>query len=173
MAPPPAPPPPPSAVLEIRKDRLGFAAAHFSILETGSERIHGHNYRVSLRAHGRVRADGTVVDFATLKAAMAEECAALDHHMLIPAECPHGDVDQLGDGHVEMRQGGRRFVFPAAEVRLLPVPNTTCECLAGYLLGRLRALLPELPARLEVSVEESPGQGATVAEPEPPRPAGG
>jgi len=137
MAPSPAQPPrPDAAVLEIRKDRLGFAAAHFSILESGSERIHGHNYRVSLRAHGRVRADGTVVDFGALKSVVAEECNALDHHMLIPAE----------------------------EVRVLPVANTTCECLAGFLLGRLRARLPELPARLEVEVEESPGQGATVAE---------
>jgi len=166
MAPPSAPTPrPQAAVLEIRKDRLGFAAAHFSILETGSERIHGHNYRVSLRAHGRVRADGTVVDFGALKSVVAEECNALDHHMLIPAECPDIEVSHTADAHVEMRQGERRFVFPAAEVCVLPVPNTTCECLAGYLLGRLRARLPELPARLEVEVEESPGQGASVAEP--------
>ncbi len=169
MAPPPAPAPrPPSAVLEIRKDRLGFAAAHFSILETGSERIHGHNYRVSLRADGRVRADGTVVDFGALKAAVAEECQALDHRMLVPAECPEVAVEELGDGHIEMREGSRRFVFPAAEVCVLPLPNTTCECLAAYLLGRLRARLPELEARLEVTVEESPGQGATVTEPAPP-----
>ena len=168
MAPPPAPTPPPSAVLEIRKDRLGFAAAHFSILEGGSERIHGHNYRVSLRAHGRVRPDGTVAEFAALKAAVAEECAWLDHRMLVPTECPAVAVADGPDGHVEVREGERRFVFPAAEVRLLPLPNTTCECLAGWLLGRVRSRLPELAARLEVTVEESPGQGATVAEPAEP-----
>jgi 6-pyruvoyltetrahydropterin/6-carboxytetrahydropterin synthase len=167
MAPSPAPTPrPPAAILEIRKDRLGFAAAHFSILDTGSERIHGHNYRVSLRAHGRVRADGTVVDFGALKQAVAEECQALDHHMLVPADCPAVEVTEGADGHVGVREGERRFLFPAAEVRVLPLPNTTCECLAGYLLGRVRARLPELPARLEVTVEESPGQGASVAEPD-------
>jgi 6-pyruvoyl-tetrahydropterin synthase len=155
-------------VLEIRKDRLGFAAAHFSILESGSERIHGHNYRVALRAHGSVRPDGTVVDFDTLKTAVAAECRALDHHMLVPGECPAVEVTQTADGHLEMRHGARRFVFPAAEVCVLPLPNTTCECLAGYLLDRVRARLPELPARLEVSVEESPGQRATVAEPAEP-----
>lgn len=167
MAPSPAPTPqpPPHAVLEIRKDRLGFAAAHFSILETGSERIHGHNYRVSLRAHGPVRSDGTVVDFGSLKRAIAAECAALDHRMLLPADCPQVEVEQRSDGHVEVREGARRFLFPAAEVRVLPLPNTTCECLAGYLLGQVRARLPELPVRLEVGVEESPGQGATVTEP--------
>jgi 6-pyruvoyltetrahydropterin/6-carboxytetrahydropterin synthase len=168
MAPPSAPPPrthAEAATLEIRKDRLGFAAAHFSILETGSERIHGHNYRVSLRAHGRLRADGTVVDFGSLKDAVMAECAALDHRMLVPGDCPGVSVAPTPDGHVEMRHGERRFVFPADEVCMLPVPNTTCECLAAYLLGRLRERLPELPVRLEVGVEESPGQGAVVIEP--------
>lgn len=168
MPPPSASPrPPTAAVLDIRKDRLGFAAAHFSILEDGSERIHGHNYRVGLRAHGSIRPDGTVVDFATLKQALGAECAALDHHMLIPGNCPNVVVAPLPDGHVSMREGDRHFVFPAAEVCVLPVRNTTCECLAELLVGRLRARLGELPVRLEVTVEESPGQAATVAEPAP------
>jgi 6-pyruvoyltetrahydropterin/6-carboxytetrahydropterin synthase len=168
MAPPPVPTPGPGdAVLEIHKDRLGFAAAHFSILEGGSEHIHGHNYRVSLRAHGRVRPDGTVVDFAALKQAVTAECEALDHHMLLPGDCPDVVVEPGPDGHVAVREGARRFLFPEAEVRVLPVRNTTCECLAGYLLGRLRERLGSLPVRLEVGVEESPGQGATVAEAPP------
>ena len=163
MAPPSASQP--DAVLEIDKERLGFAAAHFSILEGGSERIHGHNYRVALRARGTVRPDGTVVDFAALKAAVRAECEALDHRMLLPGSSPAVRVDTEQDGHVAVREGSRRFLFPAGEVRVLPVPNTTCECLAGYVLSRVRARLGELPVRLEVTVEESPGQGATVAEP--------
>jgi 6-pyruvoyltetrahydropterin/6-carboxytetrahydropterin synthase len=163
MAPSPAFPTP-DAVLEIDKERLGFAAAHFSILEGGSERIHGHNYRVSLRARGRVRPDGTVVDFAALKQAVAAECELLDHRMLLPGECPDVAIEDLGDGHLDVREGSRRFVFPRAEVSVLPVRNTTCECLATYLVGQVRARLGELPVRLEITVEESPGQGATVGE---------
>jgi 6-pyruvoyltetrahydropterin/6-carboxytetrahydropterin synthase len=166
MAPSPASPTP-DAVLEIDKERLGFAAAHFSILEGGSERIHGHNYRVSLRAGGRVRPDGTVVDFAALKQAVAAECELLDHHMLLPGDCPDVAIEDLGDGHLGVREGSRRFLFPEAEVCVLPVRNTTCECLAEYLLARLRGRLGSLPVRLEVGVEESPGQGATVAEAPP------
>jgi 6-pyruvoyltetrahydropterin/6-carboxytetrahydropterin synthase len=156
--------PRPDAVLEIDKERLGFAAAHFSILEGGSERIHGHNYRVALRAHGRVRPDGTVVDFAALKAAVQTECELLDHRMLLPGECPEVTIEPAAGGHLAVREGARRFLFPEAEVRVLPVRNTTCECLAGYFVERLRARLGHLPVRLEVTVEESPGQGATVAE---------
>jgi 6-pyruvoyltetrahydropterin/6-carboxytetrahydropterin synthase len=164
MAPPSAAEPPADAVLEIDKERLGFAAAHFSILEGGSERIHGHNYRVALRARGTVRPDGTVVDFAALKSAVRAECEALDHRMLLPGESPAVAIDAEQDGHVAVREGDRRFLFPADEVRVLPVANTTCECLAGWMLGRVRARLGELPVRLELTVEESPGQGATVAE---------
>jgi 6-pyruvoyltetrahydropterin/6-carboxytetrahydropterin synthase len=164
MPPSPASPLPRQAVLDIDKEAIGFAAAHFSILEGGSERIHGHNYRVALRASGAVRGDGTLVDFAALKQALRAECAVLDHHMLLPGECPDVVVEALGDGHVGVREGARRFVFPEDEVCVLPVRNTTCECLAAHLLGRVRARLGDLPVRLEVRVDESPGQGATVGE---------
>ncbi len=66
---------------------------------------------------------------------------------------------------MEVREGARRFLLPASDTCLLPVTNTTCECLAEHLLRRLRERLGEVPVRLEVTVEESPGQGATVTEP--------
>jgi 6-pyruvoyltetrahydropterin/6-carboxytetrahydropterin synthase len=156
----------PGHVVTVHVDRasIGFSAAHFSIVETGSEPLHGHNYRVSLRAHGGLREDGTVIDFALLKAAARAEAALLDHRTLVPTDCPQVRVTEL-DGEVELREGDRRFVLPASDTCLLPLRNTTCECLAGHLLGRLRDRLGEAPVRLEVTVEESPGQGATVTEP--------
>ena len=62
------------------------------------------------------------------------------------------------------REGARRFVFPRSDVCLLPVGNTTCECLAAHLLSRVRDTLEDADVRLEVTIEETPGQGATVAE---------
>ena len=154
------------ATLVVDKAAIGFAAAHFSILEGGSERIHGHNYHVAVRARGRVGPGGTVVDFARLKDALNAECEALDHRMLVAAECPDLELRDDPDGGLEVREGDRRFVFPRDEVCLLPVRNTTCECLAGYFADRLRSRLGSLPVRLEVTVEESPGQGVTVTESE-------
>jgi 6-pyruvoyltetrahydropterin/6-carboxytetrahydropterin synthase len=155
------------ATLVVDKAAIGFAAAHFSILEGGSERIHGHNYHVAVRARGRVGARGTVVDFARIKEALVAECDALDHRMLLPAECPDVVLSDDGEGGLEVREGDRRFVFPRDEVCLLPVRNTTCECLAGLLAVRLRDRLGDLAVKLEVTVEESPGQGVTVTESEP------
>ena len=151
------------ASLELSRADIGFAAAHFSVVGGRAERLHGHNYRVALRAHGDVAADGTVVDFGVLKSALRAECDELDEHMLLPTSSEVVHVH--AEGHVvTAEEGRRRFVFPAADVRLLAIPNTTCECLAAYLLSRLRARLGATPVRLEVSVEEVPGQSATVKE---------
>jgi len=165
MAEPPAGPCPTAATVVVEKESLGFAAAHFSVLESGSETLHGHNYRVALRASGPVREDGTVVDFSALKEALREACAGLDHRMLLPTRCPEVALIEREDGSVEVREGSRLFLFPPGDVRLLPLRNTTCECLAGHLLAVLRERLGTAPVTLEVTVEESPGQGATVAEP--------
>ncbi len=72
----------------VDKRSIGFSAAHFSILESGSEPLHGHNWLVSVHARGRLREDGTLIDFGILKAAMRAECALLDHRMLVPTAAP-------------------------------------------------------------------------------------
>ena len=59
---------------------------------------------------------GTVVDFGSLKRAIAEECAALDHRMLLPADCPQVEVEQRSDGHVEAA-----LALAAAQKTGLPV----------------------------------------------------
>ena len=152
-------------VVAIDRESIGFSAAHFSVVESGAERLHGHNYRVALRARGRLRDDGTVVDFAILKAALREECDRLDHRMLVPTASPEVTVVEHPGGEVELREGGRRFLVPASDCCLLPVRNTTCECLAALLVERLRQRLAGVPVRLEVTVEETAGQGATAREP--------
>jgi 6-pyruvoyltetrahydropterin/6-carboxytetrahydropterin synthase len=159
----PSPAPVGNSTLELARADIGFSAAHFSVVAGTSERLHGHNYRVTLRAHGAVRADGTVVDFRALKHALRGECALLDERMLVPTASAAVSVRIDGD-EVEVREGSRRFVFPLQDVVTLPVLNTTCECLAAHLLAGVRRRLGDLPVRLELSVEEIPGQGATVME---------
>jgi hypothetical protein len=65
---------------------------------------------------------------------------------------------------VVLTEGSRRFVIPRDDVVLLPVVNTTCECLAAHLLGALRQRLGATDQRLRLLVEETPGQGASVSE---------
>jgi 6-pyruvoyltetrahydropterin/6-carboxytetrahydropterin synthase len=156
------------ATIHVARDALGFSAAHFGIIGSSRETLHGHNYRLALRASGPVGEDGTVLDFAALKHALREEVAQLDHRMIVPTACPDVRVEEEDDGHVAVSYGKDRFLFPRGDVCLLPVRNTTCECLAGLLLERVRERLGPLDVRLELGVEEVPGQGATVSEEPPP-----
>jgi len=153
----------PSMTLELSRADIGFSAAHFSVLGGMAERLHGHNYTVMLRARGAVGADGTVVDFHRLKQVLREACAALDERMLVPLHSDAVAVTVDGDS-VHLREGSRHFVLPRDDVCLLPVSNTTCECLAVHLLQRVRNGLGDLPVRLELQVEELPGQGALAVE---------
>jgi 6-pyruvoyltetrahydropterin/6-carboxytetrahydropterin synthase len=151
------------ASLELARGDIGFSAAHFSIHQGRSERLHGHNYLVRLWVRGAVGEEGTVVDFSVLKSALRELCAGLDEHMLVPTLSPRIQVDETGDG-VVITEGSRHFLIPRDDVVLLPVVNTTCECLAAHLLGALRERLGGSDQRLRLLVEETPGQGASVSE---------
>jgi 6-pyruvoyl-tetrahydropterin synthase len=150
------------ATLELARGDIGFSAAHFSVHDGRSERLHGHNYRVFLRLHGTVGAEGTVVDFSALKALLREVCAELDERMLVPTRSAQLVVAESGDT-VSVTDGDRSFVLPRGDVVLLPIVNSTCECLAAYLLGRLSMRLGPTPHRVELRVEETPGQGAAVS----------
>ena len=165
MTGPSADPPAPEGAAELHLTRadIGFSAAHFSVIDGVAERLHGHNYRVSLRARGSVGADGTVVDFHALKDVLRQVCADLDERTLLPARSPTVHVAQEG-GSVAVDTAARHYVFPTDDVRLLPLNNTTCECLAAHLLAAVRERLGALPVRLSLGVEELPGQGATVEE---------
>lgn len=151
------------ATLELARADIGFSAAHFSVIAGRPERLHGHNYRVMLRAHGHIGDEGTVLDFHALKDALRAVCAALDERMLLAEQSSTLAVQREGDAFL-VRGDQRHYVFPVDDVCLLPVDNTTCECLAAHLLSAVRDRLHAAPVRLALTVEELPGQGATVEE---------
>ena len=151
------------ARLDLDRPDIGFSAAHFSIHGGRSERLHGHNYRVAVHVTGSVGGEGTVVDFRALKQALRALCAGLDERMLVPTSSTSVRVEETNDG-VSVAEGSRRFLFPRDDVVLLPIVNTTCECLAAHLLAVLRDSLGPTEYRLELRIEEAPGQGASVRE---------
>jgi hypothetical protein len=82
---------------------------------------------------------------------------------LLPMNNPHLDLNQVDD-HWEIKFEGRRYVFPARDVMVLPVDNITAERLAEYIWGKIAAELIPLGSdertTLTVGVEEAPGQAA-------------
>ena len=143
---------------------LGFAASHFiSFGVGGCVSLHVLNFRVGVTLTGVLDRHSLVYDFFALKRDMEGLLSELDHRLLLPASNPDLELVETGS-EVEVRHGDRRYVFPASDVVVLPIPNTTAEKIAEYLGGRLARELRKAGAdtieQLEVEVEETPGQSA-------------
>lgn len=148
--------------IHVSKDYLNFCAGHFITYDGDQcEALHGHNYRVRITLAGPLDENSYVVDFVRLKKMLKRLCDELDHRVLLARDNPQMRIEHTPD-EVTVRYASRRYVFPIEDVVLLPIANTTAELLAHYLNGRARAELPTLsPVRLtrvEVEVEETPGQ---------------
>lgn len=151
--------------ISVSGDDLTFSAAHFLTFGGGaSESLHGHDYRVSVRLTGRLDEHLMVHDFVDLRARLRRLVGELDHRVLLPERNPSLEVTER-DGTVVAARDGHEYRFPAADVALLPVSNTTAEALAGHLAERLAEELGGASEELDemlVEVEEAPGQAAAV-----------
>lgn len=148
----------------VAKDSFKFNAAHFIAYHGFRERLHGHNYRVSVRIEGPVGGDGYVVDFGDIKRAAHEVCSRLNERVLVPMRSDVITIDVSG-GQVNMVcEDGTRFSFPQADCVLLDIVHSSAEELAALLCLQLRDALPVLGERcvvgLEVGVAEAPNQEA-------------
>jgi 6-pyruvoyltetrahydropterin/6-carboxytetrahydropterin synthase len=105
------------------------------------------------------------VDFTAVKKVMRALTAELDHRVLLPRDNPQLKIAEE-NGSVRVAFAGQpRYVFPAGDCVILPIPNTTVEMLAQYLAGRVRAELGSLHLKtIEVEVEENFGQSASYRE---------
>ncbi len=149
--------------VHVTKDYLKFSAAHFIAYQGFREALHGHNYRVSVEAHGELGGNGYVVDFGVLKRIARRLCERLDERTLIPMNSDCLDIRDENDT-VIVRYEAAEFRLPKCDVMLLPIVHTSAEELARYLA---REFKKEVEAEgigtlsaIEVGVEESFGQAA-------------
>lgn len=150
--------------VHIARPEHKFSVAHMTVFPDGrKERLHGHNYTLAVDIE--LADGGAMLEFATVKDALAAECHALRERLLLPARCARLELVGRAGGELEFRLCGARYVVPEDDALLLPIDNVTVEALAAYLCERLvTALARPLAAAgargFEVVVEESPGQGA-------------
>jgi len=156
----------PNFKIEVNKDYMIFAAAHFVVLDRDQiEPLHGHNYRTAASLEGELDDKGYVANFTGLKKAMRAVCDRLDHVLLLPTGNPLLDIRREAEAFL-VDGGGKSYRFPAADVVQLPIRNTTSELLAewiwGEVEGQLRAggVLRAGLVALTIEVNESFGQRA-------------
>ncbi len=148
----------------IEVSGIDFSAGHF-VSEGGKcERLHGHNYQVSVRISGEIDSQGMVVDFRVVKEHLRLLCKEWDHRLLLPAHSSQIKISTRGE-HTEVKTPEREYSFPTKDVLVLDVIETTAEELAKILATKLGSVLKqEFPNvhQLAVSVAESASQRAIV-----------
>ena len=153
----------------VAKEYLKFSAGHFIAYPGFRERLHGHNYQVSVRVEADLGPDGYVLDFGLVKRVAKALCDELDERTIVPerSPCLRVAVDEVRVTLVT--EAGHRFELPRGDCAVLPIEHSSAEELAAYLLGRLSAALRaavrgRLVTALEVGVAEAPGQAAYCRE---------
>lgn len=153
--------------LHLAKQNFKFSAAHFLIFdEKRAERLHGHNYQVkvdlSLPSEDEWKALGFFVDFTVFKTAIKAVVDEWDEMVLLPQNHPDMKI-QKKDNRLEVNFRDRFYVFPANEVVLLPLTNTSVEQLSKWLAEKFfRAFGVYHVKKVRVFVEETQGQSAST-----------
>src|SRR6187455_3195227 len=126
--------------VSVSKDYLVFASAHFiTFAGHRCEGLHGHNHRARVTVEGALNKEAWFVfDFVELKRLMKRLCDEIDHLVLLPLQSDRVKVAEDGDIVNVSVDGKPRYVFPRKDCALLPIPNTTVEMLARFLVERLR-----------------------------------
>ena len=152
----------------VTKENLKFSAAHFIAYPGFREPLHGHNYQVGVRVEGRLADIGYVLDFGLIKQVTKEITDRLDERTIIPARSDCLAIERAGD-ELTVLYGRDRFVFPVADVAILPIAHSSVEELARYVWNELRDALQARNAlseviSIEISIAEGPGQAAIYRE---------
>jgi len=156
--------------VNVSKDTFKFNAAHFVAYNGFRERLHGHNYRLSVRILGnrKISHDGYLLDFGDLKKVVKDFCKTLNEHFICPM---YSDVititeDDNGENVNLLCQDGAKFSFPKGDCIMLPIVHSTVEELAIYCWGKIvlnldaKLLVERGIHTLEVTCAEATGQEA-------------
>ena len=150
----------------VAKENLKFSAAHFIAYPGFREPLHGHNYQVAVKVEGQLGPQGYVLDFGLVKRIVGDIVAELNERTIIPALSDCLRIETIGSDAVAIHYNQEQFVFPAADVRLLPIMHSSAEELCRFIWTELRSALAKEGQQgrvvaLEVEVAEAPGQFAT------------
>ncbi|HEY0254541.1 MAG TPA: 6-carboxytetrahydropterin synthase [Kofleriaceae bacterium] len=148
--------------ISIAREQYKFSCAHMTVFADGTkERLHGHNYTVAIAVEVASIELSHMVPFAPIKKELAELCAAWKEHVLIATANPHLKILRDTATEIDFTLCGDHYVLPRKDVLLLPIDNISVEALAAHIALLLAPKLPPVLA-IEVTVEESPGQGASA-----------
>lgn len=149
----------------VGKDAHKFSAAHMTVFPDGSkERLHGHNFQVSVALDVAEIGFQSFLDFSVIKGALNAQCKEWDDRLLLAENCPFFQILSKTAEELEFKLSEKRYVVPREEVVLLPLENIATETLAQEFCGQFKKrldprLMDQLILGIEVHITESRGQG--------------
>ncbi len=131
------------------------------------ERLHGHNYYISLTIELSSIEFHSMLDFGPLKDALADLCSEWKEHILLATQNPYYELVSETESEIEFLLCKQRYVLPRTDVLLLEIDNLAVEPLSKLACDLLCAtmqkhLSSDVVQAIEVTIEENPGQGATT-----------
>lgn len=151
----------------VGQDQHKFSVAHMTVFPDGSkERLHGHNFNVSVALDLRHVSLESFLDLGILKRAIDAQCREWNERLLLPERSPKIVFARRDDHEVDFTLCGKRYVVPAEDAVILPVDNVVVENLSILFAHRLvermgDTLRRDVVAGVEVDVREARGQGGS------------
>ena len=160
----------------VAKADFKFNAAHFICYKGFRERMHGHNYAISVKVTGSesIGPDGYLIDFGDIKKAARTVCKDMNEFFICPMKSDAMTITVTGEQLCMVCEDGATFSMPKGDCMLLPLVHSSAEELAHYIWCRiirtigLASVLERGIKSMEVSVSEAPQQTAIFTSPIPP-----
>ena len=154
--------------IRLARDTYKVSCAHMTVFPDGTkERLHGHNYTFAVELEVDRVDFASMIPFAAIKGVLAALAAEWKERVLIATANPFVEIVRADGTELELAVCRKRYVFPAEDVLLLPIDNISVEALAAHLATVLATRFPAAARAhllgLTVTVEESPGQGASCS----------
>ncbi|MFX1284417.1 MAG: 6-pyruvoyl tetrahydropterin synthase family protein [Promethearchaeota archaeon] len=145
-----------------------FSANHFLVGYGKCERLHGHNYSLTVKIKYKKQ---RFLDFRTVNDAIKHELQLLDQKILLPEESPEIRIQTVLKGrNWQVTVNNKMYSFPKQDVLILNgIEQITAENLAIYLHKRistwLQKISPDLISILDIIITENLGNQAKYSAP--------
>lgn len=118
----------------VSKADFRFNCAHFIAFKGFRERLHGHNYRLSIKITGTesIGDDGYVIDFGDIKKATRKLCKTINEYFLCPMKSDALSITEIDNQICLVCEDGSKFSFPRKDVQMLPLVHSSAEELSHY-----------------------------------------
>ncbi|UCG02352.1 MAG: 6-carboxytetrahydropterin synthase [Candidatus Heimdallarchaeota archaeon] len=141
-----------------------FSACHFLVDFDKCDRLHGHNYSVTVKIKYSHKDLTSTIDFRSVNAIIRQELQLLDQKILLPKKSSKIKIHSSLDGmNWEVTViNDKTYSFPKQDTILLNgIEQTTTEGLAFYLHQRFSSWLnisyPDLISSLDITIAENLG----------------